>query len=291
LWCPSVIKVGDTYHMFVSRWADKDFYDWKYSHIARATSKSLLGPYTFQEIVLEAREGKGFNTRGLHNPKIMKVGDKYVLYYICTSGYQTGIATADSIDGPWTRSEKPIIPTNNPALVQNPDGSFYGVGRKKLKGPNGEKLNALEAFRSKNLLGPYVKLPVENALPDGCWHEDTVIWYANNQYNIIVTDFGGKATGIFKAFIYYYSRADDGEKYRMFSDKIILDRNEPVEFADGSEVEFARIERPCIFLNDESQVEALMLSAVYPGKTKDGRIKATEIIMYPIDKFIPENTE
>jgi len=47
LWCPSVIKVGDTFHLFASAWpAQYSIAGWTtYSKCIRATSKDLLGPY------------------------------------------------------------------------------------------------------------------------------------------------------------------------------------------------------------------------------------------------------
>src|SRR2546425_10752646 len=44
IWCSSVIKVGDTYHLFASRWpAEHGLGGWtKYSECVRATSKQLL---------------------------------------------------------------------------------------------------------------------------------------------------------------------------------------------------------------------------------------------------------
>jgi len=54
IWCASVIKVGDTYHMFASRWpAQYGLAGWtSHSECVRATSTNLFGPYTFQEVVL-----------------------------------------------------------------------------------------------------------------------------------------------------------------------------------------------------------------------------------------------
>src|ERR1035438_4041409 len=51
LWCSSVIKVGDTYQMFASRWPlQYRLGGWtKYSECVRATSTNLFGPYQFQE--------------------------------------------------------------------------------------------------------------------------------------------------------------------------------------------------------------------------------------------------
>jgi hypothetical protein len=47
LWDPSIIKVGDTYHMFASCRPSENFNLWKSSYIVRAASKNLLGPYSF----------------------------------------------------------------------------------------------------------------------------------------------------------------------------------------------------------------------------------------------------
>jgi len=57
LWCPSVIKVGDTYHLFASRWPEKyGLAGWTtYSEIVRATSKNLYGPYEFKEVVIQKK--------------------------------------------------------------------------------------------------------------------------------------------------------------------------------------------------------------------------------------------
>src|SRR5580698_3498306 len=79
LWCSSVLKVGDTYHLFASRWpAQYGLGGWtKYSECVRATSTNLLGPYQFQEVVLQKRINNWDNSR-VHNVKIVRAGDKFV---------------------------------------------------------------------------------------------------------------------------------------------------------------------------------------------------------------------
>ena len=58
LWDPSLIKVGDTYHLFASRWpvTSERMEGWKKSHVIRASSKSRFGSYQFQEVVLSPVE-------------------------------------------------------------------------------------------------------------------------------------------------------------------------------------------------------------------------------------------
>src|SRR6185312_8565398 len=125
LWCSSVIKVGDTYHMFASRWpAQYGLGGWtSHSECVRATSTNLFGPYTFQEVVLQKRTNDWDNSR-VHNVKIVKDGSKFVLFYI-NSANQTGYAVADSVTGPWTRCDAPVIRASNPAPLVRADGSIY----------------------------------------------------------------------------------------------------------------------------------------------------------------------
>src|SRR6476661_3421471 len=162
LWCPSVIKVGKTYHMFASRWPQQyGLAGWtKYSEIVRATSDNLYGPYAFQEVVIQKREDGWDNDRA-HNPKIVKAGNKYVLYYI-SSANETGYAYADNITGPWTRIDSVAMPFSNPAPLVRKDGTVYVFGRKAI----GNKRIA-QAYESKSFNSKYNLVSTNyNLLPD-----------------------------------------------------------------------------------------------------------------------------
>jgi len=201
LWCSSVIKVGDTYHMFASRWpAEYGLAGWtKYSECVRATSTNLLGPYTFQEVVLQKRTNNWDNSR-VHNVKIVKAGDKFVLYYI-NSANQTGYAVADAVTGPWTRLDAPVIKASNPAILVKPDLSLYVFCRLK----DAAQVNRGIAFTAPTYAGPYTVLANgDNLLPENCELEDPTIWWANHQYNILLNDWKGKATGISKGGAQYF---------------------------------------------------------------------------------------
>src|SRR5438105_2449510 len=151
LWCPSVVKVGDTYHMFASRWpAQYGLGGWtSHSECVRATSTNLCGPYAFQQVVLQKRPDHWDNSR-VHNGKIIKAGSNYVLYYI-NSANQTGYAGADSVLGPWTRSDKVAMRVSNPAPLVRPDGTIYCLGR--LRDSAG--VNRGIAFTAPGFEGPY----------------------------------------------------------------------------------------------------------------------------------------
>ncbi|HTN38588.1 MAG TPA: glycoside hydrolase family protein [Arachidicoccus sp.] len=254
LWCPSVIKVGKTYHMFASRWPEKyGLAGWtKYSEIVRATSKSLYGPYTFQEIVLQKRPGCWDNDRA-HNPKIIRAGGKYVLFYI-SSANETGYAYADKITGPWKRADRVILPFSNPAPLVMKDGSMYVFGRKVVDG-----LRTAQAYKASSFDGHYSLLAGgHNLLPAGNELEDPTIWWSHNRYNVLVSDFGGKATGISKSGAQYYSK--DGIHYTLLSKEPVYTKT--VYYDDGGQFTFRRRERPFVYTDRSGVPEALFTACL-----------------------------
>ena len=85
VWGGSLIKVNSTYHLFASRWPKGNEFPEIYrqnSEIVRATSKTILGPYEFQEVVIGERDRSYWDSNMAHNPTIHKIGDAYVLFYI-----------------------------------------------------------------------------------------------------------------------------------------------------------------------------------------------------------------
>ena len=163
VWDGSVIKGEDgRYHMFASRWPKKYpmHTGWLVaSEIVRASCDTPGGTYQFEEVVLPARGPQYWDGIATSNPQIVKVGDKYVLYYMGTTHMFTepepdlrlddprvlvarankriGIAVSDSVFGPWKRFDKPIIETrpdkydnflvSNPAPCPCPDGKMLVI--------------------------------------------------------------------------------------------------------------------------------------------------------------------
>jgi hypothetical protein len=283
LWDPSVIKVGDTYHLFCSRWPkDTEMKGWMKSHVIRATSKSLFGPYQFQEVVLHP-SNHPWATQGVHNPKITKAGTKYLLYYLGIPQWKTGFAFADSIQGRWTPVPHPVIFTNNPALLIRPDGSAYSVGKFKPKVTRDGKWDAnMQAFEAADYEGPYQLIQDSlNRLPGNFELEDPTIWWANNQYNVICTDWEGKVTGVQKSVIYYTSK--DGVNYELYSQIPVWSQSDPVPMQNGKSMKVRGIERPQVFTNDKGAVVAL-LASIYPEE-----VGPTFIVIRPVKNFMPKN--
>jgi hypothetical protein len=146
VWDGSVIKVGNTYHMFASRWPISTMFPDGYrqhSEIVRAEASRPEGTYVFKEVVIGKRTTGKWDSAWEHNPTIYRVGRTFVLFYIgsdVNSTYrQIGIATASSVPGPWPRRNKPLdlglaVDANNPAAWFEPDGSVKLVSRTESLG-------------------------------------------------------------------------------------------------------------------------------------------------------------
>lgn len=263
LWDPSVIKVGDTWHLFASRWpASEKMKGWFRSHVIRATSKSLFGPYQFQEVVLHP-SNHPWAKQAIHNPKVAKVGNRYLIYHLGIPVWQTGFAWADSITGPWQPVAKPVLATNNPSILVRPDGSAYAVGKfKPGKTRDGEWDACMQAFEAPSIEGPYRLLGGPgNRLPGNFELEDPVVWMDGGRYQVLCTDWESKVTGIRKALVHYSS--EDGVKYDLVSQVPVWSQTEPVPLAHGGSIAVAGIERPQVVLDEHGKVAALLVSA-YP---------------------------
>lgn len=266
VWDPSVIGVGDTYHLFASRWPsdtseDRDFNGWKKSHVIRATSNNLFGPYTFAEVVIEPRPDQWDNI-GNHNPKITRVDGRYLLYYLGTTNktrWATGFAWADKIEGPWSRGNHFSIPTNNPALWVHDDGSAYCVGKKRspLVPDVRPWTNWMEALRAPRFDGEYqvVGDPMTNRLPSNYELEDPTLWHDGQHYHVIVTDWKAKATGTERAGTHY--RSTDGIDYELVSPQPVFDHALALE---DQTLTVARRERPQVVLDEQQHPIALCTS-------------------------------
>jgi hypothetical protein len=275
IWCSSVIKVGETYHLFASRWpAQYGLGGWtKHSECVRATSTNLFGPYSFQEVVLRKRTNNWDNTR-IHNVKVVRAGDKFVLFYI-DSANETGFAVADSVTGPWTRRDRAAMRVSNPAVLVRADLSIYVFGRLK----DAARVNRGIAFTAPRYDGPYsVVANGDNLLPDNCELEDPTIWWANGQYNILLNDWKGKATGTVKAGAQYFSR--DGIHYTLMSHEPVFTKT--VVYDDKTTETFSRRERPYAYTNSQGEVIALF-TACLPVNGP------ARVVVQPVAHYVPGN--
>jgi hypothetical protein len=283
LWDPSIIKVGQTYHLFCSRWPENTKMEgWKKSEIIRAESSSLFGPYEFKEIVLQPKNHP-WATQGVHNPKITKIEDQFLLYHLGIPKWQTGFATSNSIEGPFLPFENPVFNTGNPSVIIKEDGSIYALGKRKLKNKiEGKPDYLLEGFSAPDFKSSFTPIidkigDTLNLLPNQYQLEDPTLWYANQTYNVICNDWKARASGIEKALLYYTSK--DGLDYHLVSKSPIWSQ-EGIPMEDHTTMSLTRLERPQVFLNENDEVVALMGAALPDGD------KPSYIVIRPVNKFL-----
>lgn len=266
VWCSSVIKVGNKYHMFASRWPKKNKFPDDYfieSEIVRATADSPMGPYTFQEIVIGERDSTFWDSNMAHNPTIQKIGHKYVLFYI-GSDFKTlrpgsnkllrriGYATASNIEGPWERCSKPVIKeeSNNPALLVEPDNSVKLLFRdEKLK---------VKIATAKDFVGPYT-IVNSDVWPDAPL-EDFFLYKEGGQYHFICEDNVGKVTGHVRWGAHFIS-PDGINNWKPFDPAVAYSHDILME--NGSILHCERRERPQLLI-EENKITYL-LTGVYDG--------------------------
>lgn len=289
VWCGSVIKGEDgRYHMFASRWPKSQpmHPGWLLqSEIVRAAADTPCGPYVFEEVVLPVRGPEYWDGRMTHNPRIVKQDGKYVLYYIglthpfaditpdyplthedyhtiaARSRKRIGVAVADSIYGPWTRREEPILRprsehfdnmfVSNPAPCINRDGSVLLIykSRPYRRPPYVGQMYgdmALGAAEADSVFGEYRAVTDEPLFPEGCVVEDPFIWHDGEMYQMIAKDMSGSLCG--ERFGGMHAVSTDGIHWEINRGELAYSRK--VLWDDGVKEEMGNLDRPFILFED-----------------------------------------
>ncbi len=141
--CSPIVAPDGKFHVFFSRWnSDKGMGGWiSQSEIAHAVADQADGPYQEIETILAPR-GEGYwDGTTCHNPHIQFIDEKYCLFYMGNSNRRPntkriGLATSDSLYGPWKRSDQPLLEagpegawddhcTSNPSFIKHPNGQYW----------------------------------------------------------------------------------------------------------------------------------------------------------------------
>ncbi len=263
VWCGSVIKVGETYHMFASRWPTETKFPEGYrdhSEIVRAVAPRPEGPYAFQEVVIGKRAKGKWDSGMAHNPAIYKSGDRFVLYYIGSDAgshdRQIGVATAKAVTGPWKRRDTPLdlgvaSDANNPSACFEPDGSVKLIWRTR------DLRVCVSAARSYE--GPYT-LANSNVWPSAKL-EDFFFFTCDGQYHVVCEDNAGKITGHERWGAHLVS-ADGISDWKVSPSPVVYDHT--IRWTDGTTFEPRRRERPWLLIEDGRPTH--LFTAVYDGQ-------------------------
>ena len=266
IWGGSIIKVDSAYHLFASRWKKDGAFPEGYrqnSEIVRASSRSPLGPFKFDEIVIGERDSSFWDSNMAHNPTIHKIGEEFVLFYI-GSDFTTyinnsrtllrriGYASSKLITGPWTRSNEPLInsESNNPAIL------VEGKNVKLLYRDSNLRVFLAEA---DNYRGPY-KIANDNLWPS-CKLEDFYIFKAKKQYHIICEDNVGGVSGHERWGVHLFS-VDGINDWKQYDPVVVYDHD--ILMDDNSVLHCVRRERPQLLIVNGEITH--LINGVYDGK-------------------------
>jgi hypothetical protein len=207
------------------------------SEIAHAVAATPESPFEYVETTLAPR-GDGFwDGTTCHNPHIQRVGDRYALFYTGNSNGKTdtkriGLAVSDSLYGPWTRPDKPLLEpgsaedawdnhcTTNASYVPAPDGQhylfykswnsrdYYGSSHPTIRGNRKYGLAIAES-----LDGPYMKYDGSPVIDfsgrgDNAQLEDAYVWLEDGKFRMIARDMG-----LFSHDVGLYLESEDGKTW------------------------------------------------------------------------------
>jgi hypothetical protein len=265
VWCGSLIPAEGKYHLFASRWPKPTGFPDGYrthSTIVRAVADRPEGPFAFAQEAIGPREGNFWDGRVAHNPKIIRFGSQFVLFYIGSDDKgqmgkrYIGYAVAARIDGPWRRSGRAIpnlwrskeahrADATNPAPCVRPDGTLL-LGFRQAP----EMLIGVAAAPA--LDGPWTVLnrDVWRSLPEKPdWRrfEDPDVAHVNDRYELIVEDNDTKRPlSGFGHGIHFCS--DDGAAWRLCDPPVAYTNT--IAWDDGTSTTVYRRERPQMVVQD-----------------------------------------
>ena len=322
VWCGSVVKGEDgRYHMFASRWRKSlpMHPGWLLeSEVVRAVSDRPDGVFRFEEVVLPARGAQYWDGRSTHNPHIMKYKDKYVLYYMGTThpftdvkegetvttadprvicaraNKRIGVAYSDSVYGPWTRMEEPVLDTrpvyfdnfltSNPAPCITEDGKILLIYKTRTyaEKPYPEYLHGQMLFGVAVADNPFEKhrpildRPLFSDSKEEVELEDPFVWYDESGYHMMAKDMKGNICG--EKYSGIYAESANGIDWQFQKGSLYYSRK--LTFADGSVQEMGNMERPFLLFEDGKPVCAYF--AVSDGKDGKGFANCTQTWNMPI---------
>ncbi|GAB5401793.1 MAG: hypothetical protein Aurels2KO_00240 [Aureliella sp.] len=296
IWGGSPIRGDDgKYHLFYSRWPHElGHAAWvTHSEVAHAVSDSPFGPWNHVDVALPARGEEFWDGSCTHNPTVLKIKEKYCLYYMGNRGdgrvekplnwkhrnnQRIGVAIASSLDGPWTRFDEPVVNVSsdpnavdalcvsNPSVTVRTDGSIlmvYKTVARQLELPSGGPVGVAIAI-AENPTGPFVKSDVRPFAVEGerFAAEDPFIWRSGDRYWAIVKDRNGHFTGV-KGFSLALFQSDDGFEWKPARHLHVASPG--YSLVDGRREELVIMERPQLLLEDGRPI-ALFCAA---AKTRD----------------------
>ncbi len=303
VWCNSPIEGPDgRIHVFFSRWPSaRGMGGWiNSSEIAHAVAERMGRPFVYKETILAPRGAGHWDATTCHNPHIKFVDGKYCLFYMGNANGKTntkriGLATADSLDGPWSRPALPLLEagakgawddhcTTNPAFLKHPNGQYWLYYK---SWNNNDYYNSPDPLIRGNrkyglaiadkLEGPYERYsdnPVIDYSGKGGnkQFEDAFVWHQDNQFRMLARDMGvfNHDVGLYMTSVDGISWNEPTIAYKALSAYI----NEPP--APKWLKRYGRLERPqLLFIKDKP--------AYLFGTAQGGKFMTASSFIFKID--------
>lgn len=275
IWCGTMVRGDDgKYHLYYSRWPRAlGHYAWvTHSEVAHAVADSPLGPYRHADVTLPPRGKTFWDGLCTHNPTIQRFGGKYYLYYMGNTGdgvamktlnwvhrnnQRIGVAVADRPEGPWRRSDRPLIaPTpgfydalacSNPSITADGKGGYLmvykAIGDKNPLPFGGPVVHIVATAADPE--GPFEKHPTPVFTKEGEKFpaEDPFVWRSEDRFWAIVKDNSGVFTGAGKSLALFES--GDGFDWRLAKHPLVSTTQ--VRRPDGSVERLYSLERPQLY--------------------------------------------
>ncbi|MEI6893255.1 MAG: glycoside hydrolase family protein [Colwellia sp.] len=299
VWGSSVIKGDDgLFHMYASRWPKSLIFHpgWVVaSEIVHAISETAQGPYKFSDVAMGARGAQYFDGRAVHNPRVIKHKDLYVMFYmgsthpfedintqesitfkspvvmVAFANKRIGIATSKSPYGPWERRDEPVLPTkpdtfysyhtSNPAPWINEDGSVDLIF--KARSYTDKDNMVIGIAKAPSIDGPFEVItdePIFSKKKFGVI-EDPFIWKDESGYHMLAKDQHGDITGHKHSGVLAHSI--DAVHWEL--DKEPLAYTKEVEWSDGNTIKMGKLDRPFGLVQEGKLTHLFFASMDGPG--------------------------
>lgn len=291
-WGTTPIRWSDgKIHAYYARWPKRTGHRGWMTHceIAHAVADKPEGPFKTIGTVIESRHMKGWDVVNAHNPYVCVAEGKIHIYYISndlrgefekveSGAYPSdkwldknrklvrnrqyiGVASADSPEGPFIRSPKPVVVPHgifkniavNPAVIFK-DGKYVMIVK-------GDDVRHTKTFRiqvvghSDHAAGPFVfqKKPIY----DKAQTEDACIWFdqSDKLYHSVFHVMGKRDL----------AHITSKDSFTWIEAKPFTFMKKQFELSDKSTWKPKRVERPFVLTDDKGRAEWVYLAVFDKG--------------------------
>ena len=318
VWDGSVIEdEKGLFHMFASRWSKGVSFlpNWcACSEVVRAVSRTPEGPYKFVETVIPRRGALFWDGMMSHNPSIRKCGDKYLLFYTGSTytfpypdvsnpfisaeqlaetrmNQQIGMLVSDSLEGPWIRSDFPIIGRNpqpgmwdsgmatNPSPCLLSDGSIMVIYKGVAHHHDFMRLGIARAAAWDQPFERMLDRPLFEFDDQNASVEDPFFWHDGQRFNMLMKDMEGRLCGEKHGGL--FATSFDAIHWDFQLGSVAYSRK--VKWDDGTETVQGNLERPSLLFNAAGIPTHFFAATTAVHFKKHEELTSSQVMVIPLE--------